>query len=149
MGSPGAPEPCGPCPASSPFVLTPTSWHAYAARALYGSPEQRPCYHATGSGNLLLLLRDVQMDHAIGPTASTVDDTRLVGVLVMEEVEVVSDQLHLVERLVQAHRRGRVNLLTYMNRRISIRTKDIRVFLIRRRPCGPGRLAAEPTQILV
>src|SRR5665647_2269580 len=124
MGSPGTPEPCGPCAASSPFVVTPTSWHAYAAGASYGSPVRRPCYHETGSGDLLPLLRDIQMDHAIGPTTSTVDDTGLVGVLVMEEVEVVSDQLHLVERLVQPHRHGRVNLLTYMNRRISVRAKD-------------------------
>src|SRR5450759_104651 len=146
MGSPGAPGPCGPCAAWSPFVVTPTSWHAYVARAPYGLPVRCPCHQKAGSGDALLLIRDVQMDHAIGPTASTVDDTRLIGVLVMEEVEIVSDQLHLVERLVQPHRRGRVNLLAHMNRRFSIRTKDVRVILTAS-SCA-GQLAVEAQRVL-
>src|SRR5450631_28158 len=115
MGSPGAPDICGPCAAASPIVVTRTSWHADGLRAPYDLPARCPHPCEAVSGDAFLLLRHVQMDHAIGPTAPTVDNAWLVGVLVMEKVEVVSDELHLVERLVQTHGRAGVDLLTHMN----------------------------------
>src|SRR5664280_1735130 len=100
MGSPGSPTPCVPCSAASPILVTLPSWHADAIRASYKLPVRRPYHFEALSGDARLLLRDVQMDHAVGPAAATVDDAGLVGVLVMEQVEVVTDQLHLVQRLV-------------------------------------------------
>src|SRR6478752_5947881 len=41
----------------------------------------------------------VEVDHAVGPPSTAVDDAGTVALAVVEEVEVVSHQLHLVERL--------------------------------------------------
>ena len=47
----------------------------------------------------------LQRDHAVVVAAAAVDDRRALALLVDEQVEVVADQLHLVERLVERHRR--------------------------------------------
>ena len=62
---------------------------------------------------------DLEMDHAVGPAPPTVDHARLTGVGVVEEVEVVADQLHLVERVLERHRRAGVDLLAYLDRRLA------------------------------
>src|SRR5690606_11620990 len=69
---------------------------------------------SSGAGLLRLCLRlhlVVEADDAVGPAAAAVDGARLHGLLVDEEVERVADELHLVERLVDAHRLGVVQLL--------------------------------------
>ena len=53
----------------------------------------------------------LQVDHTVVVAVPPVDDAGLLGVGVDEQIEVVPDQLHLVERLVERHRRGRVGLL--------------------------------------
>src|SRR5579885_735378 len=49
-----------------------------------------------------------QPDHAVVESLPAVDDARALLVGVVEEVEVVSDQFHLVEGLVDRHRLGGV-----------------------------------------
>src|SRR5690242_6626200 len=52
-----------------------------------------------------------QPDHAVVEAPPAVNDAGLSTVRVVEQVEVVSDQLHLVESLVDGHGGGRVFLL--------------------------------------
>src|SRR2546427_12801710 len=54
-----------------------------------------------------------ESDHAVVESPAPVDDARPVAVRVMEEVEVVSDQLHLVQSLVDGHGLGGVLLLPH------------------------------------
>ena len=62
----------------------------------------------------------VQPDHAVGPATPPVDHARHARLGVHEQEEVVPDQLHLVERLVQAHRHGRVGLLPDHDRAVAL-----------------------------
>ncbi len=50
---------------------------------------------------------------------AAVDDRGSLALLVDEQVEVVADQLHLVERLVERHRAGRVGLLAHHERAVA------------------------------
>src|SRR3954471_8326776 len=52
-------------------------------------------------------------DHAVVEAPAAVDHARAAGFGVEEEVEVVTDQLHLVESLVDAHGGGGMLLLPY------------------------------------
>src|SRR6476660_4320771 len=70
-------------------------------------------------GGQCLGVVDLQVDHAVGPAPPPVDDARLAGVGVVEEVEVVADELHLVERVLERHRRTGVDLLAYLDRRLT------------------------------
>src|SRR5690606_14859264 len=62
----------------------------------------------------VLLVGRLQVEHAVGPAAAPVDDRGTVAVDVVEEEEVVTDQLHLVEGLAHRHRRGPVHLLAQL-----------------------------------
>src|SRR5689334_6160079 len=52
----------------------------------------------------------LEPDDAVAPAAAAVDDARPPGLGVDEQVEVVPDELHLVERLLQRHGPGLVVL---------------------------------------
>src|SRR5262245_51694743 len=52
-----------------------------------------------------------QSDHAVVVALAPVDHGRLLVLLVDEQVEVVTDELHLVERLAEGHRCCMVGLL--------------------------------------
>jgi hypothetical protein len=54
-----------------------------------------------------------QADEAVVVGVPAVDDRRLAGVGALEEVEVVADELHLVEGLVDGHRRSGMLLLPH------------------------------------
>src|SRR5262249_59844752 len=60
----------------------------------------------TGAG----LVLDLQRDHAVLVAAAAVDHRRPAVGLFDEQIEVVPDQLHLVERLVERHRSRDVRL---------------------------------------
>src|SRR6476620_9812337 len=51
-----------------------------------------------------------QPDQSVVIGVAAVDDACLVGLLVVEQEEVVADELHLVERVVDRHRSGFVFL---------------------------------------
>src|SRR5450830_274918 len=55
--------------------------------------------------------RDVQADHSVAPAASSVGDRWLRRLGVDEQVEVVTDQLHLVQGVLDRDRRSVVHLL--------------------------------------
>src|SRR6185436_5030669 len=102
---------------------------------------RRPCHPGRGSGDACLVLRDVEVDHAIRPAASAVDDAGPLGVLVVEQVEVVADQLHLVKSLIQPHGHGLVDLLTDLDRRVAFCEKVVLVTLTGRCHCFADRQA--------
>src|SRR5262245_36911109 len=60
-----------------------------------------------------------QPDHSVVVAATPVDDARLLGAPVDEQEEVVADELHLVQRLVERHGRGPVGLLAYDGRTVT------------------------------
>src|SRR3954465_284291 len=111
-----------------------------------------------------------QVDDAVVVGVPPVDDTRFLGLGVDEQIEVMPDQLHLVERLVEGHRGGDVGLLADhegaftldLQRADLLRGHAVRLFLVnglpvaveRRRarnvvgdlgsresPCAPARVA--------
>src|SRR5690348_17787974 len=60
-----------------------------------------------GSRGWELLL--YQADHPVVVATAAVDDAEAVTIAVMEQVEVVADELHLEQGLVDGHRAGRVH----------------------------------------
>ena len=65
--------------------------------------DMRASYRSVFSHQPLLLghiLRSVDFEDAVAPTVTVVDDGRTTGFLVDEQEEVVTDQLHLVQGLV-------------------------------------------------
>jgi len=57
----------------------------------------------------------IQVKDAIGPPVASIDHAGLVGLDVVEEVEVVTDELHLTQSIGEGHRRRRVDLLPHLN----------------------------------
>ncbi len=72
-------------------------------------PPSAPPAPPTGASATIGSVR--QMDHAVVVRVTPVDHRGLLGLRVDEQIEVVSDQLHLVERLVERHGSSRVGLL--------------------------------------
>ncbi len=81
---------------------------------LAGRPlrRARPAILGTGASDRV----DLEVDDAVGPPATAVDDAGLPRVRVVEEVEVVADELHLVERVLQRHGSAGVDLLAHLDR---------------------------------
>src|SRR5215475_5944567 len=90
------------------------------------SGETRP-----GGRELLLY----QADHPVVVATAAVDDAETVTIAVMEQVEVVADELHLEQGLVDGHRAGRVHLLPQDQRAVALHLDgdqaDLRFGLIR------------------
>ena len=62
----------------------------------------------------------VQPDHAVVVRLAPVDHARDLMLGVQEEVEVVADQLHLEQRLVEAHRYAGMHLLPHHQRPVAV-----------------------------
>src|SRR5699024_1189000 len=81
----------------------------------------------------------VESDHSVAPPLAAVDDGGLARFLIDEQIEVVTDQLHPIERLFDADRRGREGLLPQHHRRVAfglqppVRPVDVLRLLLRRR----------------
>src|SRR5919108_2028051 len=58
-------------------------------------------------------------DHTVVVAAPTVNDARVMALGVAEEVEVVPDQFHLLQSLVNGHGRGTVVFLTDYQRPVT------------------------------
>src|SRR5690625_7406286 len=85
------------------------SFAAPADMTTGGVPDQHsPPVVAPGSARGRLLL---EFDHAVVPALTAVDDLGIARLGVDEQEEVVTDQLHPVERIVDGHRARRVLLL--------------------------------------
>ena len=65
-------------------------------------------------------MHDVELNYAIRPTTTTIDDARFAGFGVLIEVKVMANQLHLVKRLIETHRFADVDLLAQLNRAVII-----------------------------
>src|SRR5712691_4846271 len=68
------------------------------------------------AGKLLL----DQADHPVVVATTAVDDAEAVALAVMEQVEVVTHEFHLKQRLVDGHRPGRVHLLAQDQRAVTL-----------------------------
>src|SRR5437588_6008194 len=104
---------------TSVIRLLPTSGRD-ASRARY-----RPGLHrglmpgetwTLGGGELLFH----QADHPVVVAAAAVDDAEAVTLAVVEQVEVMTDELHLEQGLVDGHRAGRVHLLAQDQRAVAL-----------------------------
>src|SRR6478735_12136841 len=110
----------GSRPVSVVSWATGESWHVCAPmRSHVGDDTQRRDGPSGPSRRYLRVPEasdgrlEIERDHAVVVSATPVDDGGTLALLVHEQVEVVADQLHLVERLVERHRVGRVGLLAY------------------------------------
>ena len=65
------------------------------------------------------ILRGVDLEDAIAPAVTMVDDGRTTGLLVHEQEEVMSNQLHLIQRLIDGHRLRDMQLATDDNRGVA------------------------------
>src|SRR3954453_6368908 len=73
--------------------------------------------HWSGPG--LARSAHVERNHAVVITTPAIDHRGLLALLVDEQVEVVADELHLVERLLERHRCSRMALLAYDERAVA------------------------------
>ena len=96
------------------------------------SHEKRPAHTLCGPHSVRLspypttlhvllrhILRGVDLEDAIAPTVTMVNDGRTTGLLVHEQEEVMSDQLHLIQRLIDGHRLRDMQLATDDNRSVA------------------------------
>src|SRR5664279_2147146 len=68
----------------------------------------------TGDPNgLFVSLRHVEMDHSVVVTLAQINDARAHRILLEEQEEVVTDQFHLVQRLIERHGRSLVGLFPH------------------------------------
>src|SRR6478735_4952581 len=99
-------------PGRRPLVRTAPRRAKDAARASAGSRD---------------LLVGLEVQDAVAPATTPVDDARAVRVGVVEEEEVVADELHLVDGVLEGHRGGRVDLLAHLDRRVAERAEAVEV----------------------
>src|SRR5215472_1961113 len=89
---------------AGPVLPRPASWRR--------ARQTRP----PGGWELLLY----QADHPIVVATAAVDDAEAVTIAVVEQVKVVTDELHLEQGLVDRHRAGRVHLLAQDQRAVAL-----------------------------
>src|SRR5664279_1890861 len=91
------------------------SSHAVALLGVSARVAPGPGVQSARSGQRPSVL---QSDHSVVIAAPLVDHTGPAGAGIGEQVEVVADQLHLEQRVIQRHRRGGVHLLPDHDRRL-------------------------------
>src|SRR5437763_385703 len=103
---------------TSVIRLLPTSGHD-ASRARCGPGLRRGLTAGKpGPGGRELLL--YQADHPVVVATAAVDDAEAVAVAIMEQIEIVADEFHLEQGLVDGHRAGRVHLLAQDQRAVAL-----------------------------
>ena len=83
------------------------------------SIEDETCSGLALLFELLDVLGGVDLEDAVAPAVTVVDDRRTAGVLVHEQEEVVADELHLIQRLIDAHGFCDMQLATDDNRGVA------------------------------